>query len=718
MERRGTLVRGLLACLLALAGLIALAPTSVAAVGDYGYRDGSFSGVSNPPTSDKPQSKLWYNDGSWWAVMYTPATVDWRIFRLDRSTETWVNTGVRVDDRKQTLSDVLWDGNKLYVASNWATVSTDTAPKASLANKPARLYRYSYSPTSGTYLLDTGFPATINNNSSESITIDEDTTGRIWATWTQVRGSSLSGFTNQVYVNSSPDGSAWGTPMALPTGGSSVAPDDISSVVAYGHASIGVLYSNQLDGTVYWAEHKDGDALGTWKGSVAVRGNKLSDDHINLKTVISDPQGRVYAAVKTSLDEVSGVSKSSAQINLLVYKPGTGSWTVSKFGTISDCHTRPIVMLDEENAQVHMLATAPSGTGCSYTGQPGTIYEKVASMRDLVFPAGRGTPVIRDVGSANMNNVTSTKQTVNSRTGLVVLAGNSATSTYWHADLPIAVAQAPTASFTPSATSGTSPLAVTFTDTSTGSPTSWSWDFGDGTTSTDQNPAHTFSTAGSYAVRLTATNSAGSSTSGPQTITVSAPPAPTAGFTATPVSGNVPLTVQFTDTSTGSPTSWAWSFGNGDTSTQQSPSYTFTTAGRFTVTLTATNASGASAPVSQTVTVAPQPTGNEITRAGVSTTAVTTATTGIDIEKPAGTSPGDVLVSCLTTNGAKPTATGVPAGWSPIAAVTGVSNPHVFGYYRVAGAAEPSSYHWTYNASIVSSGGIARYTGASGPDGP
>src|SRR3954454_14651261 len=99
MRRRRTLLGGLVACVLALSGLTSLAPSSVAAPGDYGYRDGTFSGVTNPPTSEKPQSKLWYNDGSWWAVMYTPATFDWRIYRLDRGTETWLSTGVPVDDR-------------------------------------------------------------------------------------------------------------------------------------------------------------------------------------------------------------------------------------------------------------------------------------------------------------------------------------------------------------------------------------------------------------------------------------------------------------------------------------------------------------------------------------------------------------------------------------------------------------------------------------------
>jgi uncharacterized repeat protein (TIGR02543 family) len=64
-----------------------------------------------------------------------------------------------------------------------------------------------------------------------------------------------------------------------------------------------------------------------------------------------------------------------------------------------------------------------------------------------------------------------------------------------------------------------------------------------------------------------------------------------AEFTASPTSGAVPLTVNFTDLSVGA-TSWSWNFGDTGTSTQQNPTHTYTTAGTFTVTLTVTNASG------------------------------------------------------------------------------------------------------------------------------
>jgi serine protease len=68
----------------------------------------------------------------------------------------------------------------------------------------------------------------------------------------------------------------------------------------------------------------------------------------------------------------------------------------------------------------------------------------------------------------------------------------------------------PVAAFSGTPTSGTIPLTVVFTDASTNSPTSWSWDFGDGGTSTLQNPSHVYTTAGSYTVVLTATNAYGS----------------------------------------------------------------------------------------------------------------------------------------------------------------------------------------------------------------
>lgn len=71
----------------------------------------------------------------------------------------------------------------------------------------------------------------------------------------------------------------------------------------------------------------------------------------------------------------------------------------------------------------------------------------------------------------------------------------------------------PVANFTANVTSGPAPLAVNFTDLSTNTPASWLWDFGDGSTSNDQSPTHTYTSGGTYTVSLSATNTAGSNTS-------------------------------------------------------------------------------------------------------------------------------------------------------------------------------------------------------------
>jgi PKD repeat protein len=89
-----------------------------------------------------------------------------------------------------------------------------------------------------------------------------------------------------------------------------------------------------------------------------------------------------------------------------------------------------------------------------------------------------------------------------------------------------------------------------------------------------------------------------------------APPgaaAPVASFNATPTSGTAPLTVTFTDTSTGNVTSWAWNFGNGATSTMRNPSHTYTAAGTHTVRLAVTGPGGSNAATRTISAMAPPP---------------------------------------------------------------------------------------------------------------
>ena len=79
--------------------------------------------------------------------------------------------------------------------------------------------------------------------------------------------------------------------------------------------------------------------------------------------------------------------------------------------------------------------------------------------------------------------------------------------------------------------------------------------------------------------------------SAPWVISVTAA-SPIADFAASPISGTVPLTVTFTDQSSGGPNSWDWSFGDDDTSTEQNPTHTFTEVRDYTVVLMVTDADG------------------------------------------------------------------------------------------------------------------------------
>ena len=153
----------------------------------------------------------------------------------------------------------------------------------------------------------------------------------------------------------------------------------------------------------------------------------------------------------------------------------------------------------------------------------------------------------------------------------------------------------PVANFTAAPLAGCSPLIVNFQDLSTGTPSSWNWNFGNGNTSTLQNPIASYFTPGTYTVTLVVTNAGGSNTLvRTNYITVYEPP--TVDYSASITAGCFPLRVQLTDLSTpgagNTNISWDWDFGNGQTSTLQNPQVTYTTAGIFNVTLKVTNDKG------------------------------------------------------------------------------------------------------------------------------
>ncbi|MBI1881844.1 MAG: PKD domain-containing protein, partial [Chloroflexi bacterium] len=148
---------------------------------------------------------------------------------------------------------------------------------------------------------------------------------------------------------------------------------------------------------------------------------------------------------------------------------------------------------------------------------------------------------------------------------------------------------APIANFLATPLTGLTPLIVTLANYSLNA-NSYGWNFGDGSTSTIISPTHTYTQAGVYTVTLTASNGTITDTLTRTNYITISNPSPLANFAGTPLSGSVPLTVTFSNSSTNA-SSYLWKFGDNTTSTVISPTHPYTQVGVYTVTLSASNGS-------------------------------------------------------------------------------------------------------------------------------
>jgi hypothetical protein len=423
---RGSRNLGLTALLAALLlALTALVVPVTAAAADVGVQDFSHTGTGTPTGTKRQTNALWFNDGIWWGNLWDTASSDFHIFRFNPATNSWVNTGVATETQANTHHDVLWDGTTLFVASY--RFVNDGLPFE--PNFPSTMRRYSYNSSTKTYTLLGS--SRIHNNKVETMSIDKDSTGRVWATWQQG---------NRIFLNvTGTDGATWGTPFAHPASLSNVSVDDNSAVIAFGPGKIGVMWSRQVgDATdgMYWSYHVDTDAPNSgWTTPVAaVKGLRSGDDHMNLKWLDST-SGQVYAAVKTS-----NTSASLPLIQLLVLN-GT-AWSAHTIATVSECPNRVIVMIDESTTipTLRTFATYPKPSGTTNAGvctsSGGAVYEKSTPLDNIRFTTTKTARIVDD--DQYVHNVTSTKQNLNSRasgtanSGLLVLADVNATSRYWH----------------------------------------------------------------------------------------------------------------------------------------------------------------------------------------------------------------------------------------------------------------------------------------------
>ena len=166
----------------------------------------------------------------------------------------------------------------------------------------------------------------------------------------------------------------------------------------------------------------------------------------------------------------------------------------------------------------------------------------------------------------------------------------------------ITVGQGATANFGATVNNST----ATFTNLSTFAD-SYLWDFGDGNTSTEINPVHTYQEDGTYVVSLIASNACGDVIITKEIIIISLP---VAGFDLSTDSGCVPLEVTFSDASTSNVDTWQWNFVGGipATSTEANPTVTYQTPGSYDVVLYVFNEAGSDTIIQENaITVQPFP---------------------------------------------------------------------------------------------------------------
>jgi len=225
----------------------------------------------------------------------------------------------------------------------------------------------------------------------------------------------------------------------------------------------------------------------------------------------------------------------------------------------------------------------------------------VAPMAVFLQMSGHGSVAATTVAVNSLSSATATFNLSNMATGAWTVMVTTSYGSDTLEDAFEVTCGNPIADFTASPTSGSLPLGVQFTDATTSFNTcevnAWTWDFGDSSSSTEQNPSHSYTQPGIYTVALTVTGPGGITDTKTKAnyITVECS-LPSADFMADVTTGMAPLTVNFTDLSTSDTAcpidEWAWGFGDGSIGTDRNPTHVYENPGTYDVGLRATNSAG------------------------------------------------------------------------------------------------------------------------------
>ena len=429
------------AILLAVALALILTATALAGtlLSIAGYLDFGYPDTVREPTEGRPEHKLWYHDGKWWASMYSTQANSFTIHRLDWSNQTWVNTGVLIDERPNSRSDALWDGTTLYIVTY---VKQENPGFTSNVDNQAWLNRYSYNTATG-WTMEGDPRKGIVQHRLKVLSLEKDSTGRLWIAYITRPSGTLE---YQVYVRSSSDGGTNWTnelplatffgPNAMTAVTQNEGKSDVVGLIAFqdnGGHKLGVMWSNERPGVneFFFAVHPDGSDYNA--GWVMDNDNipYTANDHINLAKTSS---GQVFAAVKTS-STVPGEA-----LNAVVARDLNGSYSFHTINPVESNDTKPIVVVYEPNSgpdkvYVFMSSNPTGGVICSVEAE---ITTPLSSMSFPVRNCGAtsiqgATIVIGDTPTYTMiNNATTTRQILNESTDIVLLASDQTNNVYVH----------------------------------------------------------------------------------------------------------------------------------------------------------------------------------------------------------------------------------------------------------------------------------------------
>lgn len=352
--------------------------------------------VLTNPTSNEGQSKLWFHDGTWWGLLNGTRGRGVRVHELTPDHE-WRPTETGLSRNVAQVGDALAVGDTVHVAYR--------VPTGDL------LYaRLAYDAESREYQVADQTIVT-NRGGNGYASIVQDSTGRLWV-----------GYANGLVtaVTWSDDGGlTWAETFDLarnPAGSTAEAAD----LVAY-DGRVGILWSDQAANSFQFASHADGDDPTVWARETALSGAAEADNHISLVRIPGEPADRLAAAVKTSTNDIA-TAEDEILIKVLVRDPVSG-WSDVPVATVGDDLNDPILQVDLANETLRLFASTAAGD----------IATKSSPLDAIGFEPGRGQPFMLGA-EGRLLDPTGTDQPLDARSGLVILASDTARRTYRHAE--------------------------------------------------------------------------------------------------------------------------------------------------------------------------------------------------------------------------------------------------------------------------------------------